>query len=65
MADGRQKPEDSRPLRVLWCLHLTMTLSRIFNADAVRHQAGWTAYLHYGIDTAFALDVRQASTTFK
>jgi hypothetical protein len=39
-------------------VNLGIPISRIFNADATSRQAGWTAYLHYGIDSAFARDVR-------
>jgi hypothetical protein len=40
-------------------VNLGIPLSRIFNADPEGRNAGWTVYLHYGIDQAFARDVRQ------
>jgi hypothetical protein len=40
-------------------VNLGIPLSRIFNANPEGRNAGWTAYLHYGIDQAFARDVRR------
>ncbi|MBO0723167.1 MAG: hypothetical protein J2P41_20255, partial [Blastocatellia bacterium] len=44
-------------------INLGIPLSRIFNAEAAGRQAGWTAYLHYGFDSAFARDVRHIAMT--
>ncbi len=40
-------------------VNLGIPLSRIFNANPEGRNAGWTFYLHYGIDQAFARDVRR------
>jgi len=40
-------------------INLGIPLSRIFNADPKGRMAGWTAYLHYGLDGAFARDARR------
>jgi hypothetical protein len=40
-------------------VNLGFPLSRIFNANPEGRNAGWTFYLHYGIDQAFARDVRR------
>lgn len=40
-------------------INLGLPLSRWFNADPKGRNAGWTAYLHYGYDEAFARDVRR------
>jgi hypothetical protein len=40
-------------------VNLGIPLSRIFNADPKGRQAGWTAYLHYGLDAAVQRDVRR------
>ncbi|HKX32805.1 MAG TPA: hypothetical protein VJ302_34285, partial [Blastocatellia bacterium] len=40
-------------------VNLGFPLSRIFGADPAGRNAGWSAYLHYGIDQAFARDVRR------
>jgi hypothetical protein len=37
-------------------------LSRIFNADPAGRHAGWTLNLHYGLDGAFARDIRRTTT---
>src|SRR5207302_9188580 len=44
-------------------VNLAFPLSRIFNADAAGRNAGWTWYLHYGLDDPFARDVRRQSVT--
>lgn len=38
---------------------LEFPLSRIFNAEPTGRNAGWTATLHYGIDSVLARDVRK------
>lgn len=40
-------------------INLGIPLSRIFKADPKGRMAGWTAYLHYGLDAAFARDARR------
>lgn len=40
-------------------INLGIPLSRIFDADPKGRMAGWTAYLHYGLDGAFARDARR------
>lgn len=40
-------------------INLGLPLSRLFNADPKGRNAGWTAYLNYGYDEAFARDVRR------
>ncbi len=40
-------------------INLGIPLSRIFNADPKGRMAGWTAYLHYGLDGAYARDARR------
>jgi len=40
-------------------INFGLPLSRLFNADPKGRNAGWTAYLHYGYDEAFARDVRR------
>jgi hypothetical protein len=40
-------------------INLGLPLSRWFNADPKGRNAGWSAYLHYGIDAAFARDARR------
>lgn len=40
-------------------INLGIPLSRIFDADPKGRNAGWTAYLHYGYDEAYARDVRR------
>lgn len=40
-------------------VQLGLPLSRIFNADPAGRNAGWSLYLHYGIDQAKARDVRR------
>lgn len=40
-------------------INLGLPLSRWFNADPKGRNAGWTAYLHYGFDEAYARDARR------
>lgn len=40
-------------------IELGLPLSRWFGANPKGRNAGWTAYLHYGYDEAYARDVRQ------
>lgn len=40
-------------------INFGLPLSRLFGADPKGRNAGWTAYLHYGYDEAFARDVRR------
>jgi hypothetical protein len=40
-------------------VELEFPLSRIFNAEPTGRNAGWTATLHYGLDTVLARDVRK------
>jgi hypothetical protein len=40
-------------------VNLGFPLSRVFNADAASHNAGWVLYLHYALDVANAHDVRR------
>jgi hypothetical protein len=40
-------------------VQLGFPLSRIFNANPAGRNAGWTLYLDYGYDSAFARDVRK------
>jgi hypothetical protein len=40
-------------------VNLGFPLSRVFNADAASHNAGWVLYLHYALDVANANDVRR------
>jgi hypothetical protein len=40
-------------------VNLGFPLSRIANADAKGRNAGWTLYLHYGIDQVFSRDARR------
>ena len=42
-------------------LNLGFPLSRIFNANPSGRAAGWSAYLHYSYDGAFARDARRCS----
>ncbi len=43
-------------------INLGLPLSRIFNADPAGRNAGWSLYLHYGIDQAKSRDVRRSVT---
>jgi hypothetical protein len=38
-------------------VQLGIPLSRIFGADPTGRSAGWSMYLHYGVDSAYARDV--------
>lgn len=40
-------------------INLGIPLSRLFDADPKGRNAGWTAYLHYGYDEAYARDARR------
>jgi hypothetical protein len=40
-------------------INLGFPLSRIFNADPKGRNAGWSAYLHYGLDEALPRDARR------
>ncbi|MBS1796985.1 MAG: hypothetical protein JSS81_24375 [Acidobacteria bacterium] len=40
-------------------INLGIPLSRIFKADPKGRMAGWTMYLHYGLDGAYARDARR------
>jgi hypothetical protein len=53
---ARQRPVRGRGGFV----NLGFPLSRIFNADPEGRNAGWTMYLHYGVDQAVARDIRKA-----
>jgi hypothetical protein len=44
-------------------LNLGFPLGRIVGADPAGRNAGWTLYLHYGFDNAFASDVRKIGNT--
>jgi hypothetical protein len=44
-------------------INLGLPLGRIFHADPAGRNAGWQAYLHYGIDDANAADVRKSTGT--
>jgi hypothetical protein len=60
LIDGVPEVAPQRPVRAQGgFVNLGIPLSRIFNADATGRNAGWTVYLHYGIDQAFARDVRR------
>jgi hypothetical protein len=40
-------------------INLRIPLSRLFKADPKDGMTGWTAYLHYGLDGAYARDARR------
>ena len=42
-------------------VNLGLPLSRLANARPEGRNAGWTMYLHYGLDNAYAADVRRAA----
>jgi hypothetical protein len=44
-------------------VNLGLPLSRLANARPEGRGAGWTMYLHYGMDNAYAADVRRAAFT--
>jgi hypothetical protein len=61
LLDGVPEIAPQRPVRGQGgFVNLGIPLSRIFNADPNGRNAGWTVYLHYGIDQAFARDVRRS-----
>jgi hypothetical protein len=52
-----------RPIRAYGgFVGLGFPLSRIFNANPDGRNAGWTLNLHYGMDGAFARDIRRTTT---
>jgi hypothetical protein len=60
LADGTPTVAPQRPVRAQGgFMQLGLPLSRIFDADAGGHNAGWTAYVHYGYDQATARDARR------
>lgn len=61
---GQETVRPQRPVRSQGgFVQLGLPLSRIAGADPTRRNAGWTLYLHYGIDFAKAQDLRRISTT--
>ncbi len=44
-------------------INVGLPLGRIFEADPSGRNAGWTLYLHYAFDDAFASDVRKIGNT--
>jgi hypothetical protein len=60
LAGGTPTVAPQRPVRAQGgFMQLGFPLSRIFDADASGHHAGWTAYVYYGYDQATARDVRR------
>jgi hypothetical protein len=60
LADGTPTVAPQRPVRAQGgFMQLGLPLSRIFDADASGHNAGWTAYVQYGYDQAMARDARR------
>ena len=58
--NGQAVVADQNPIRGQGgFINLGIPLSRIFDADPKGRNAGWTAYIHYGYDEAYARDVRQ------
>lgn len=59
-AAGAPAVAPQRPVRTQGgFVQLGFPLSRIFNADPAGHNAGWSFFLHYGLDDAYARDVRR------
>lgn len=57
---GQAVVADQNPIRGQGgFINLGIPLSRIFDADPKGRNAGWTAYLHYGYDEAYARDARR------
>ncbi len=62
--DGKPTIAPQRPVRSQGgFLNLGFPLGRILRADPAGRNAGWTLYLHYGFDDAFASDVRKIGNT--
>lgn len=62
--DGKPVIAPQRPVRSQGgFLNLGLPLGRILRADPEGRNAGWTLYLHYGFDDAFASDVRKIGNT--
>lgn len=60
LRNGQPVVADQNPVRGQGgFINLGIPLSRIFDADPKGRNAGWTAYVHYGYDEAYARDVRQ------
>lgn len=60
LRNGQAVIADQNPVRGQGgFINLGIPLSRLFDADPKGRMAGFTAYLHYGYDEAFARDVRQ------
>jgi hypothetical protein len=58
--NGQPVIADQNPVRGYGgFINLGIPLSRVFGADPKGRMAGWTAYLHYGLDAAVASDVRR------
>jgi hypothetical protein len=62
--DGKPVIAPQRPVRSQGgFLNIGFPLGRILRADPAGRNAGWTLYLHYGFDDAFASDVRKIGNT--
>lgn len=60
LLNGQPVIADQNPVRGYGgFINLGIPLSRIFDADPKGRMAGWTAYLHYGLDAAVSSDVRR------
>ena len=60
LAGGAPTVAPQRPVRAQGgFMQLGFPLSRVFDADAGGHNAGWTAYVYYGYDQARARDARR------
>ena len=62
--NGEASTAPQRPVRAQGgFINLGLPLGRIFQAEPAGRNAGWTLYLHYAFDDAFAKDVRHFGNT--
>ena len=64
LRDGVAATAPQRPVRSQGgFINLGIPLGRIFQAEPTGRNAGWTLFLHYAFDDAFASDVRKIGNT--